>query len=177
MYGAMAVSKDHGRNFEIVSGLPQDQWFDDFIKTGTTLFACSYGAGVFRSDDNGLQWQALNDGLDHPNSMYVNGITSFGGSLFLGTDEGLYRSDNHGNYWYLIERGGGGVNDVKSLGQTLFASTYGSGIFTSDDDGQTWKSANSGLVGRREFNFLRIGDRMAICSSGHGVSLSNPIGY
>ena len=158
MYGAMAVSKDHGRNFEIVSGLPQDQWFDDFIKTGTTLFACSYGAGVFRSDDNGLQWQALNDGLDHPNSMYVNGITSFGGSLFLGTDEGLYRSDNHGNYWYLIERGGGGVNDVKSLGQTLFASTYGSGIFTSDDDGQTWKSANSGLVGRREFNFLRIGE-------------------
>ena len=63
------------------------------------------------------------------------------------------------------------VNDVKLFGGKLYASTYGVGVLMSSDGGETWEKINNGLSGKRLFNFKRVGDKIAINSSGHSVSL------
>lgn len=176
LFGGVLVSKDHGKSFHLVEGLPADQPFDDFWKLGNILYACSYGGGMFRSDDGGEKWQAINDGLEKDGAQFVNGITSYNNSLFIGTDAAtLYRSDNYGYYWYAVGIGdiapSLGVNDVKLFGGKLYASTYGVGVLISSDGGLTWEKMNEGLIGKRLFNFKRVGDKIAINSSGHSVSL------
>jgi photosystem II stability/assembly factor-like uncharacterized protein len=169
-FGGALVSADNGRTWAEVKGLSNFA-VSTFMRAGTILYAMTYGDGMFRSDDDGATWQPINDGLNLPNATLVNEGTVFGGSLFIGTDGGLFRSDNYGFYWYLVGLPGrfGGVNDVKSFGQTLVATTYGAGVFMSDDDGQTWRNTSEGLTGKRLFYVNRIQDRIAVCSSGHGV--------
>lgn len=176
LFGGVIVSKDHGKSFHLVEGLPADQPFDDFLQVGNIIYACSYGGGIFRSDDGGEKWQAINDGLEAEGAQFINGITMFHNSLLIGTDAAtIYRSDNYGYYWYPVGIGNIapslGVNDVKSFGGKLYASTYGVGVLVSNDEGLTWERFNDGLVGKRLFNFQRVGDKIAINSSGHSVSL------
>jgi photosystem II stability/assembly factor-like uncharacterized protein len=176
LFGGVIVSKDRGQSFQVVKGLPEDQPFDDFLKVGSILYACSYGGGMFRSDDDGENWIAISDGLETDEAKFVNGITWLDGSLFIGTDDAMiYRSDNYGYYWYRVSLGdifpAWGVNDVENVNGTLYASTYGAGVYVSRDDGRTWRKFNKGLTAKRLFNFARLGDQLTINSSGHGVHL------
>ncbi len=169
-FGGALLSTDNGKSWQSVKGLSNFS-VSTFMRAGTILYALTYGDGMFRSDDDGATWKPINDGLNLPNAKLVNNGTVFGGSLFIGTDGGLFRSDNYGFYWYLVGLSGrrGGVNDVKSFGQTLYATTYGSGVFTSNNDGPTWRNLSDGLTGQRLFYVNRIQNKIAVCSDGHGV--------
>ncbi|MFQ6114997.1 MAG: WD40/YVTN/BNR-like repeat-containing protein, partial [bacterium] len=71
-----------------------------------TLFAYWEGTGVYKSPDDGLTWNDMNNGLTSlevsalavsPN--YVNDQTVFAGTFFSGSDGGVFRSDDGGGSW------------------------------------------------------------------------------
>jgi hypothetical protein len=100
--------------------------------------------GVFRSTDNGDTWTEINNGLTNL------GILSFAinenGDVFAGGDvDGLcgngrvFRSTNNRDNWQLVQNGlntGNGINGLLATsGGTLFAGSYGDGVFRSTDNG------------------------------------------
>lgn len=59
-----------------------------------------------------------------------------GGTLFISTDEGLFRSADHGETWKVFPASGLGMKLVESDGVLLTTGTKG--IIRSTDDGESW---------------------------------------
>jgi len=138
--------------FLLISGNSYSQWqkmFEVYATiyefTGNTSYVfCATGlTGVFRSSDNGLNWDTVNSGLANKNAQT---ITAQGEYVFTFTDSGLFRSTNNGNNWSSI------FNNIYRMGvyhlacndQFIFAGTI-KGIYRSSDHGITWDSINNGL--------------------------------
>lgn len=59
-----------------------------------------------------------------------------GGSVFIGTNDGLFKSTNSGNTWKQVHAGGSVTKLVESNGVLL--ATSQKGILRSTDDGENW---------------------------------------
>ncbi len=59
------------------------------------------GDGVFRSNDDGVNWQRVGQALPEPNTI-VNGITVSDEAIVATTDRGLYRSIDGGGNWTAV---------------------------------------------------------------------------
>lgn len=112
------------------------------IYTGTTT-------GIFKSVDNGISWIAVNNGLLPSRCLAIsnsgsNIIAGFGGEYRHG---GFYYSSNSGNSWVANNSGINSqyVIDLNAKNSTLFAAINGSGIWKSNDIGNSWQKINNGL--------------------------------
>jgi photosystem II stability/assembly factor-like uncharacterized protein len=147
-----------------------------------TVFAGTFGDGVFRSGNLGATWQAVNTGLAEGNPRYDYAFTSAGNYLFVGTQDGVYRSSNNGDAWEPANTGMGGVI-VFSLAKfivtnttTVFAGTQG-GVYKSMDYGSTWSYA--GLTDRINalvFKTQNGTSLFAVSGYGSGVFRSDDFG-
>jgi len=104
-------------------------------------------AGIFRSPDLGVSWDAALTGLpirqitvdpSSPGSVYAYG-------------EGLWRSTDSGSSWAPIESATqiAGVSDVAVdpiHAGSIYLATHGSGVFRSLDGGETWAPSNEDLT-------------------------------
>jgi photosystem II stability/assembly factor-like uncharacterized protein len=112
------------------------------------LYAGTWGAGVFKSSDNGSTWEAVNSGLANLN---VDAIAiSAANDIYIGTfGAGVYKSVNMGGEWTNVNMG---YNYVWSLGVnshgSIYAGTYGDGVYKSDDGGASWSRANTNMKAR-----------------------------
>jgi len=91
-------------------------------------------AGVYVSTDNGLTW-ADKSGFTHSVNCFMSiADTIFAGTSFLSTDEGAS--------WIST---GSNVNAVSlsKIGNTLFATTQGHGIYRSTNYGYSWTEVDS----------------------------------
>ena len=97
--------------------------------TGTTLFACTGGYGIFRSSDSGANWKPTHNGLP-PRNIY--GVAFWGTNIYIATENGVYRSTNNGDVW----------ESTAYTSQDFFISTIGpvvlAGKCRSVDSGKTW---------------------------------------
>lgn len=102
-------------------------------------FLGTRGGSVLRSDPAG--WKGVGRGLGMTNVHSL--LVSNDGVLFVGTEDGIYRSRNLGETW---ERPASGVREgtVRAIAQlssgTLIAGTH-RGVFRSTDAGTTWTSS------------------------------------
>jgi choice-of-anchor A domain-containing protein/uncharacterized repeat protein (TIGR01451 family) len=134
------VSTDNGSNW-INSDLMNKE-IRTIIRSGNTLYAGTWGFGVYSSNDNGLTWNVANGGLTSPN---IHTLTkSSNGTLFAGSfDGGLFRSLDGGANWVKLNVG---YDLIWSVGVTsdniVFAGTYGNGLFRSTDNGNNWIRMN-----------------------------------
>ncbi len=119
-----------------------------------TLFAGSSGQGLFRSQDSGETWTAVNNGL--PAGLTVSSIVldeSQVGLVYLGTDAGIFRSENNGNHWRSASVGlPGDVNGAVTAlllspldSTTLYAGTAHKGVYVSHDGAKSWTASAQGL--------------------------------
>jgi len=92
----MYISSDNGDNWTgIQLGIPS--WIYAFSTSGNNLYAVSVGNGIYRTTNNGNNWNYAGLNLTQ---RWINDIASNGSYLYAGTDNyGLYVSSNYGANW------------------------------------------------------------------------------
>ncbi|MEY3238133.1 MAG: hypothetical protein RI883_2234, partial [Bacteroidota bacterium] len=131
-----------------------------------TLFVGTNGAGIYKSIDWGVNWIAVNNGL--------NGATNFraietkGNTLFAAgpNGTGVFRSVDFGVSWTLLS-GGLAVSSYRgfaSNAQLIVAGAFGSGVFYSTDNGDNWVEINTGLTDLTIFD-LELNDNYIIAAT------------
>ncbi|MFN3872460.1 MAG: T9SS type A sorting domain-containing protein [Ignavibacterium sp.] len=144
--GGVFYSDNGGTSWiAINNGIPTfARYIDAIIKSGSKLFAGSFGGGVFYSTDNGSNWSAANNGLTFP---YILSFIISGNNIFAGTrGAGVFVSSNDGSNWSAINNGltGNFIFNLFISGTDLFAGTN-QGVFKSTNNGNNWVSANQGF--------------------------------
>jgi photosystem II stability/assembly factor-like uncharacterized protein len=117
-----------------------------------TLYAGTYGGGVFKSSNSGGTWSTVNTGLT---TLYVLALAidpSAPATLYAGTHSGgLFKSTNGGESWSAINTGLTTPHVTAlaidpSAPATLYAGTFDRGVFKSTDSGGRWAAINNGLA-------------------------------
>lgn len=114
---------------------------------GNVIFVGTNGVGIFKSFDFGVTWLPANSGLT---SVTFRAIEAKGTILFAGGQigTGVFRSIDLGLNWTLL---GGGLpvssyRGFASNDRLIFAGSFGSGVYYSNDNGDHWLALNSGLT-------------------------------
>jgi photosystem II stability/assembly factor-like uncharacterized protein len=134
-----------------------------------TLYAASFGAGIFVSLDNGKTWAARNTGLNNLNVFTVL-VTNKG--TYAGTKDGLYFSTDDGKTWEQRSEGmpvDTRIYKLSSHHGKIYAGSR-NGVFISTDQGKTWSLKNSGLPAEPYvYSIAHYNDRTYIGTQGHGL--------
>ncbi len=128
--------------FPIILGLTVDP------SNSSTVYAATYGDGLFRSVDAGSHWTAASAGM---RTAFLTGVVPPVGSspLYATTSGGgVYASQDSAGTWQ-EQSSGLVVSQIADLVAApapgrLFAAAF-DGVHRTDDSGQTWQSMSSGL--------------------------------
>ena len=156
--GELIRSTDSGRTWQATKDF-SDRVIKVTFGPTSTAYALTAKKGLYKSDDLGVTWMPLSDSLSGNTLNSVNksatSVTAFydlgldlrqAGVLYLGTEEGLYRSVNEGQDWSFIALplknaalriSAVSVNPGNS--NNLFASVA-STIYKSTNGGLTWET-------------------------------------
>jgi photosystem II stability/assembly factor-like uncharacterized protein len=115
---------------------------------------------VLKSTDGGQTWQDISEGLtgnaqgedffandklpiypSFPEKDVRTVLQTTGGRVFIGCDNGLFRSTNNGKTWKLVHNGGWAMKIIESNGVLLATSQVG--IIRSTDGGENWDAVIS----------------------------------
>lgn len=129
----------------------------DYRTDGTLLFTTPTH-GVFKSTDRGLNWVLNETGVElsdqtsyHFHDLKLSSNYSSDGTIFLATFEGMFRSTDFGNSWIELEtRPPTLIMDVAmsprfSQDSLMLVSTYGGGLYVSEDAGASWRVSSNGV--------------------------------
>ena len=115
-----------------------------------SMFASSQGQvfassdSLFRSQDYGESWVNRSSGLA---TLPVNSLgATVGGSLFAGTNQGVFSSSDVGDHWTESGLASFSVKAIATYNQNIVVAGTDSGVFISHDGGTTWIQENSGLT-------------------------------
>ncbi|HUK55030.1 MAG TPA: hypothetical protein VLY20_00030 [Nitrospiria bacterium] len=123
------------------------------------LFAGTARFGVFRSRDEGLHWEKVNNGLI--NTQVSALLYDSKNKLYAATGKGVFRSEDHGDHWTAHNTG---LDDVlvRSLiidrNGSLYAGTGGKGLYKRKSARGDWEQLSRGFEGDRGLleNFIRV---------------------
>ena len=108
------------------------------------MLAGTWGGNIYRLEDDEETWIKINDGM---NAAFIWDIFAdeATGNIYVGTEQGLFLSDNNGNEWTKILTG----YDVRGVSVSpigdIYAGTWGAGAFKSTNGGGDWNETNNGL--------------------------------
>src|SRR5258708_8386214 len=151
--GLATCQREHGRWREIDRGL-KDQHVTSEIARGGVILAGTTN-GVYRSDDDGQQWRAVNAGLTSPHVRWLAYHPDISDLELAGTEPaGVFVSKDGAEHWStrpevaaLRDQHGwmlpyspeaGCVRGFAFHGQRLYAAVEVGGVLRSDDGGETW---------------------------------------
>jgi photosystem II stability/assembly factor-like uncharacterized protein len=138
------LSTDSGNNYIMVdTAMPYDTW--SLTSNGTNLFAATLDRGIFMSIDSGANW--TQHGLLEPEDEEFNSIAVMGSNIFVGTENGLYRSTDTTINGTLVGLPCIDIYSFFASGSNLFINFANSDLL-SIDGGISWNSVDDGT-----FNF------------------------
>jgi photosystem II stability/assembly factor-like uncharacterized protein len=101
-------------------------------KTG--IYAYNYWGGILQKINGTSKWAPIYTNFQQKKVRSV--FESAAGSIFIGSDYGLFKSTNSGKTWKRVYTGGGVFNLVEST--SVLMAVCGIGIISSTDDGENW---------------------------------------
>ena len=111
---------------------------------GTTFYVGTQGRGVFRWEQGSDSWTNL--GLE---GHVTTALSVNGKRVYAGTRHGeIFRLEKAGKPWKLINSTGmvdSSISDLRWIGPTLYAVSWGRGVFRSTNNGNSWTPLNYGL--------------------------------
>jgi photosystem II stability/assembly factor-like uncharacterized protein len=146
--GGVFSSTDNGKSWSR-SGLI-DTSVTSIITVGSTLFAGTYGDGIFRSTNDGASWTPVDSGLGTANS-YVTALGSSASNIYAGFDNGVFLSTDYGNSWKSVgfSLPNSQTPEIKALaigGKYIFAGISQNGLYLSTNSGRNWKSVSTAMA-------------------------------
>ncbi|MDA3860723.1 MAG: choice-of-anchor A family protein [Melioribacteraceae bacterium] len=127
-----------GNNWVAVGGSGLSEMIWSMYQSNSGLLVGTVGGNIYHSD--GMGFTLLNEGMS---ASYIWSLYEFDGNLFAATERGLYKQD--GSDWVKVAIDGD-VRSITSIGDNLYAAVWGVGVFSSDDNGDTWTVMNEGLI-------------------------------
>jgi photosystem II stability/assembly factor-like uncharacterized protein len=145
--GGIFRSTDSGQSWQRQNnGMDDPPVFSLAIIGAGDIFAGT--STMFRSTNNGEEWERKNAGLPNLASVTDIAINKATGSLYIGTNNGVFSSTNYGSSWSSFSNGLGDL-DISSLtinsNGDLFAGTTVGGIFRRTDGSPAWTMVGNGL--------------------------------
>ena len=114
------------------------------------VYCASYGGGVFRSENGGATWAAINQGLPDRQVYTLLMHPTDSGHIYVGTDQGVFHSLDRGSSWrsltpVLAERNIRSVAFDPKEPNRLYVATD-QGVYVGQ--GVHWKNPSEGLESR-----------------------------
>jgi len=162
-HGSVYKSLDSGKTWTAVSQGPTQ--FEALVRTSSGhLVGASY-YGAFRSTDEGLSWEPVNDGLTE------TGVTTLAlckGFLFAGTaGGGVFRTNMDVSAWSPCSDGLGHlyVKSITVIDTVVIVTTRGKpGVYTSSNMGESWTPSIPGLPNSSFHSLLSVGRSVFMAS-------------
>ena len=155
-YAGIRKSTDNGDTWNVV--LPGYTIYS--ITTSPQGDIEAIGDFIFESTDSGATWHNIDLNIDDQQGWWESVIRTRDGSLLVGSHWGLYRSTNNAASWQKVD---GPATIVHfALAQTQDSLLYDlrsypgtsndtGQLFSSSDDGVTWKSVSPKIPGRMNY--------------------------
>jgi len=134
--GEILYSTDNGISWDSTGhnvNVPAFYVFNAIIFAGG-IFGDEGGGGVHKSSNGGINWEAI--GLNK--TSITSFITNKLNQLFIGTDEGIYFTDDNGTSWQNVLADSVVTTLMKDLRDFLYAGTNKGTFLRSIDNGITW---------------------------------------
>ncbi len=164
--GLATCWREQGRWREVDRGLKDQHVTSVIAREGVILAGTTNG--VYRSDDGGQQWRAVNAGLTSPHVRWLAYHPDISDLELAGTEPaGIFVSNDGAEHWQsrpevaaLRDQHGwmlpyspeaGCVRGFAFHGQRLYAAVEVGGILRSDDGGETW-ALPAGSDGNPDFS-------------------------
>jgi ligand-binding sensor domain-containing protein len=173
--GGVFCSRDDGKSWQTVNAGLKRLEVKALMATGDDLYAGT-GDGVYRLNESGDRWSVVTTGLD---DVLVHALArSADGTLYAGTSgKGILHFKRHSSGWVRVQHGlkdheGMIENFIRVLvidqDQSIFAGTFGGGVFRSADGGATWRPISRALPNDSIRGIVLI-DQGLIVATGNGI--------
>lgn len=163
-----------------VDGMKPGEWEEFGIKTNyvssvifkdNLVFAGMNGEGVIVSDDNGVTWKPVNNGLSY---KFIDALCASGKNLYAGTwGKGVFISSDNGQTWTESGLENRECRDFAVSGGIIWLGTD-KGIFRTADDGNSWVGA--GLEKNTVYSVALIGNTLFAGTYSQGIFRSSDNG-
>ena len=114
-----------------------------YYSVSSLFFGGSLSYGMYTSRGGGANWYG-GPGPVGPGGKNVRAITSIGMNLFMGTDTGVFVSNDTGNTWTQFSLVNKVVTSLAVSGNNLFAAAGGK-VYLSKNNGLSWFQKSEGL--------------------------------
>ncbi|MFH0733754.1 MAG: choice-of-anchor A family protein [bacterium] len=173
------VTSNNGTNWENI-GLNNYDVRSLIINNNNTessiMYAATWGFGVLKSIDGGVNWVESNNGL--PNKAVQTLLFGNFGEIYAGTfGGGVAKSIDGGENWTTMNNSSAYIWKLALDNEgNLYAGTYGSGLYKSVD-GESWNSSNDGINSQHIYSINFDNDNNAyVCSWSAGIFTSTNSG-
>jgi photosystem II stability/assembly factor-like uncharacterized protein len=113
------------------------------ISKGNIVFAAASSIGIYRTSDNGANWELVNSGLTN---LKINRFSVSGNTIAAASDSGVFCSSNNGNNWFKIGLDVKEITEVNILpNNTVLAAVQREGIYRTSNLGTNWLNSTTGF--------------------------------
>ncbi len=153
------------------------------LTDASSLIAGTHYVAMYRSTDFGASWNKSQNGF--PAGISILSLLESESSIYAGTRDGVFRTDDNGDTWTKM----GGTNDTVNycavwdmcaLGDTLYISAFlqfNTTVYKTPDNGITWIRCGNGLpTGISFIKGLVASGNNLVAGTGEGIYYSSDNG-
>ncbi len=134
------------------------------VETNSQYIFAGTQRGFYRADPETMIWESMNTDLP---LMKVSLIRNIDNIIYICIDKTIYRSTDNGESWEAVYTSGCGITSVTEIKGSVYLTTNGDGIISSQDDCKSWNHFNNN-IGDLNVNFICITDSVLVCGTSSG---------